>query len=166
MSAAPQPMVPTHGITEAMHLGEDDLPWVYAGDLGIKLLQVDLNQGLWVLRNRFPPGYVVQTHYHTGPVFALTLAGAWGYAEYPEYTNTAGSYLYEPAHSVHTLTVPTGNTEVTDVWFAIHGANVNIDGEGQVTGVTDARSILEAWRGLCAAAGLDGSKTIMVGEPD
>ena len=41
-----------------------------------------------------------------------------------------------------------------------------IDADGQVTSVTDARSILEAWRGLCAAAGVDGSKTIVVGEPD
>ena len=39
---APQPMVPMHGLTEALHLGEDDTPWVYAGDLGIKLLHVCL----------------------------------------------------------------------------------------------------------------------------
>ena len=162
---APQPMVPMHGLTEAMHLGDDDTPWVYAGELGIKLLHVDLNQGLWILRNRFPPGYVVQTHYHTGPVYALTLAGSWGYAEYPEYINTAGSYLYDPAHAVHTLTVPETNEGETDVWFAIHGANVNIDEDGQVTGVTDAQSILQAWNGLCAMNGLDGSKTIVVGAP-
>ena len=60
-------MVPMHGLTEALHLGDDDTPWVYAGDLGIKLLHVDLNQGLWVLRNRFPAGYRVQRHYHTVP---------------------------------------------------------------------------------------------------
>ena len=123
---APQPMVPMHGLTEALHLGEDDTPWVYAGDLGIKLLHVDLNQGLWILRNRFPAGYRVQRHYHTGPVYALTLAGSWGYEEYPEYLNRPGSYLYEPAHSVHTLVVPEDNDGETDVWFAIHGANVNV----------------------------------------
>ena len=120
---APQPMVPMHGLTEALHLGEDDTPWVYAGDLGIKLLHVDLNQGLWILRNRFPAGYRVQRHYHTGPVYALTLAGSWGYEEYPEYLNRPGSYLYEPAHSVHTLVVPEDNDGETDVWFAIHGAD-------------------------------------------
>lgn len=165
MSDAPMPMVPMHGITEAMHIGADDVPWVYAGDLGIKLLQVDLNQGLWVLMNRFPPGYVVQTHYHTGSVFAYTISGAWGYAEYPQYVNRAGSYLYEPAHSVHTLTVPDDNDEVTEVWFAIYGANVNIDEDGQVVGVTDAQSILQAYRALCAANGVDGSNVIVLGEP-
>ena len=164
-SPGPAPMVPLHGLTEAVHLGDDELPWVWAGDLGIKLLHVDLNQGLWVLRNSFPPGYEVQTHYHTGPVFALTLSGAWCYAEYPQYTNTAGSYLYEPAHSVHTLVVPASNSSPTDVWFAIHGANVNIDEHGTVTSVTDAQSILAAWRGLCAAAGEDPSGTLVIGEP-
>ncbi len=160
----PAPMVPLKGITDAVHLGDDEVPWVYAGDLGIKLLHVDLNQGLWVLRNRFPPGYTVQTHYHTGPVFALTLAGAWCYAEYPHYTNTPGSYLYEPAHSVHTLTVPESNDDMTDVWFAINGANINIDEFGQVVSVTDAQSILAAWRGMCAAAGLDSGGPLVVGE--
>ena len=129
-NTAPQPMVPMHGLTEALHLGEDDTPWVYAGDLGIKLLHVDLNQGIWILRNRFPAGYRVQRHYHTGPVYALTLAGSWGYEEYPEYLNRPGSYLYEPAHSVHTLVVPEDNEVDTDVWFAIHGANVNVDDDG------------------------------------
>ena len=159
------PMVPMHGITEAMHIGADDVPWVYAGDLGIKLLQVDLTQGLWVLMNRFPPGYVVSTHYHTGAVHAVTLSGAWGYAEYPEYVNRAGSYLFEPAHSVHTLTVLEDNDEVTEVWFAVQGANVNIDEDGQVTSVTDAQSILQAYRALCDAAGVDGSNVIVIGEP-
>jgi len=107
----------------------------------------------------------VQRHYHTGPVYALTLAGSWGYEEYPEYLNRPGSYLYEPAHSVHTLVVPEDNDGETDVWFAIHGANVNVDDDGQVTGVTDAQSILQAWNGLCAMNGVDGSKTVVVGAP-
>ncbi|MGB1652776.1 MAG: 2,4'-dihydroxyacetophenone dioxygenase family protein [Acidimicrobiales bacterium] len=165
MSNAPVPMVPMHGITEARHLGADEVPWVFAGDLGIKLLHVDLNQGLWVLVNRFPPGYKVQTHYHTGAVFAYTIAGAWGYVEYPHYENRAGSYLFEPAHSVHTLTVPATNDEITEVWFAIYGANVNIDGDGQVIAVTDAQSVLGTYRALCEAAGEDHSKVIVVGEP-
>ena len=37
-------------------------------------------------------------------------AGAWKYAEYPE-VNRAGSYLFEPAGSIHTLTVLEDNTE-------------------------------------------------------
>ena len=65
------------------------------------------------------------------------VAAAWKYLEYPE-VNRAGSYLFEPAGSIHTLTVPEDNTEVTDVWFAIYGANLNLDADGNVEMVIDA----------------------------
>ena len=128
---------------EALHIGEDDLPFVDLGDgTRIQLQQVDLTQGLWVLRTKFSPGYQVATHYHTGPVFAVTFTGSWHYREYPDVVNSKGSYLFEPAGSVHTLIVPDTNTEETDVWFAIYGPNINTDETGQVTGILDANSIL------------------------
>tara|TARA_R110002073_G_scaffold4917_10_gene31070 strand:- start:2697 stop:3359 length:663 start_codon:yes stop_codon:yes gene_type:complete len=152
-------MVPPHGLTEAIHIGETDLPFVDAGDgTLLQLLQVDLNQGLWVLRTRFPAGHRVSKHYHTGPVFAVTFSGSWCYEEYPEYKNTAGSYLYEPAHSLHTLVV---GDKGADIWFSIYGANVNVDTANNVTGVTDAQSILAAYQGLCAAQGLNCEKLII-----
>ena len=44
-------------ITEAptaLHRGEADLPFVDLGDTGLlQLLQVDLANGVWVVRNRF-----------------------------------------------------------------------------------------------------------------
>lgn len=61
----------------AMHRGPDELPFVDIGDGSrIQLLQVDIDTGLWVIRTRFSPGYEVQTHKHTGEVFAFTLSGA------------------------------------------------------------------------------------------
>ena len=95
----------------------------------------------------------MQTHKHTGPVFAYTETGAWRYLE-SDFVNTAGSYLYEPAGSVHTLVVPDDNTEPTDVFFAIHGANLNLDADGNVESVYDAGSILQAYLLLCEAQGL------------
>ncbi len=55
--------------------------------------------------------------------------------------------------SVHTLHVPASNTEVTDVWFVIHGANLNLDEAGNVESVLDAGAALEIYRAQCAAAG-------------
>ncbi len=157
--------VPMQALTHAIHIGESDLPHVEIGDGStIQLLQVDLNVGLWVVRTRFNPGYQVTKHYHTGSVFAVTLAGSWFYKEYPEYVNTAGSYLYEPAHSVHTLCVSEDNDGPTDVWFAIYGANVNMDDHGNVVGITDAQSVLAAYRALCDEQGLDHSNVIVNGE--
>jgi 2,4'-dihydroxyacetophenone dioxygenase len=141
-------------IPTAVHRGDDELPWVDIGDGSLlKVLHIKEREGLWVIRNRFAPGYRVQTHKHTGPVFAYTESGAWRYLE-SDFVNTAGSYLYEPAGSVHTLVVPETNTEPTDVFFAINGANLNLDAEGNVESVYDAGSILQAYLFLCEAQGL------------
>ncbi len=134
-----------------VHRGEDELPFIDIGEGGtLQLLQVDLATGVWVIRNKFQPGYLVQTHKHTGTVHAFTQSGSWHYAETPDQVSTAGSFLYEPAGSVHTLTVPAENTEVTDVWFVIHGANLNLDPEGNVEMVIDAHTILPFYRAVCA----------------
>ena len=85
---------------------------------------------------------------------AYTVAGAWHYAE-SEYINRAGSFLYEPAGSIHTLLVPDDNDEVTDVWFQIYGANLNLDEDGEVESITDAGSVLEWYLGECSAIGWD-----------
>ena len=76
----------------------EDLPWVDLGDGSIlQLLQVDIDQGLWVIRTKFKPGMTVQTHKHTGAVYAFTMSGSWKYLEYPDDVNLPGSYLFEPA---------------------------------------------------------------------
>ena len=145
----------------ALHLGEDELPWVSTpGGTELKVLQVQESTGLWVVRNRFEPGVVVQTHRHTGSVFGYTISGAWTYAE-SDFMNVAGSYLFEPAGSVHTLTVPESNTEPTDVLFVIYGANLNVDADGNVESVTDGATVLAAYRALCAAQGHDEPNVIL-----
>ena len=71
-----------------------------------------------------------------------------------DFVNRAGSFLYEPAGSVHTLIVPDDNTEPTDVFFAIWGANLNLDADGNVESVTDAKSMLDGYYALCEMQGL------------
>ena len=137
----------------ALHRAETDLPFVtFFEGLDFQLLQASVENGLWVVRTRFQPNVTIATHRHTGEVFAVTFSGSWRYLEYPE-VNTAGSYLFEPAGSVHTLHVPATNTEVTDVWFAIRGANLNLDEQGNVASVWDATFMIETYLDLCAKAG-------------
>ncbi|HZJ27383.1 MAG TPA: 2,4'-dihydroxyacetophenone dioxygenase family protein [Acidimicrobiia bacterium] len=144
----------TLDIPRALHRGEDELPFVPLGDGShLQLLQVDIEAGLWVIRTRFEPGITIPRHKHTGEVFAFTIAGSWKYLEYPE-VNTAGSYLYEPAGSVHTLTVADGQDHQTDVWFAIYGANLNLDADDNVESVIDAGLIRDFYVGMCEAEGL------------
>lgn len=159
-----RPIVPTHSDQETLHVGADELPWMEAGDgSALQLLHVDLAQGLWISKSRIPAGYRVPTHYHTGLVFAVTLQGRWYYAETPDAVNAPGSYLFEPAGSRHTLCTPEDQDGDTIAWFAIYGANINLDAENKITSVIDARAALELYRGYCDALGLDTSKLIVTG---
>ena len=149
-------------IPEALLVNGDDLPFitldsslpfVTEGSLELQLLQVNIEAGLWVVRTRFAPGSTIQTHKHTGEIFAFTSSGSWFYKEYPDDINLSGAYLYEPAGSVHTLHVPASNQEDTEICFVMNGANLNLDVEGNVESVLDAGVILEVYQNLCEAQG-------------
>ena len=143
-------MTTTETVPQAAHLGADDLPFVgIGGGNKLKVIQVKAEEGLWIVENIFQEGYEVQTHRHTGPVYAYTTAGAWKYKEYA-YVNRAGSFLYEPAGSVHTLQCVEDDTRV---WFQMYGANLNLDGAGNVESVFDGPGTLEAYFALCEAEG-------------
>ena len=157
--------VPSVGVSDTLHIGAEDLPWVDVGDGSeVQLLHADLAQGLWITRTRFAPGTTLPRHYHTGMVYAVTLSGKWWYLETPEQVNSEGSYLFEPAMSVHTLTVDASTTESTEVWFAIYGVNVNLDDDGQVISILDAATVLDVYRQGCTAQGLSYDSMIVVGE--
>ena len=148
------------GAPSSHHRGADDLPFVPLIDgVTFQLLSVDLESGYWVVRTRLEPGVAIQRHKHTGEVHAFTTAGAWKYLEYPE-VNTAGSYLFEPAGSVHTLQALPENEGITEAWFAIRGANLNLDEEGNVESVLDAPTILALYLAQCEEAGLPRPEVI------
>lgn len=65
----------------------------------------------------------------------------------------AGSYIHEPAGSIHSLVVPSDNTETTEVFFVIHGANLDLDADDNIVGITDATSIWLAYHTLCDMQG-------------
>ena len=136
---------------EAIHLGADELPFVEIGNGNkLKVIMVDEGQGLWVVENVFQKGFDVQTHKHTGPVYGYTVSGAWKYKEY-DYVNRAGSFLFEPAGSVHTLECIEDDTQV---WFQMYGSNLNLDDDGNIASVSDGAGTLAAYYALCEAQGL------------
>lgn len=144
-------MTMTTNAPEAIHIGDGDIPWVeIGGGNKLRVLQVRPTEGLWIVENIFQTGFAVQKHRHTGPVWGYTTSGAWKYAEY-DYVNTSGSFLYEPAGSVHTLTCVENDTQV---WFHMYGANLNLDDEGNVESVTDGASTLAGYYALCEMQGL------------
>ncbi len=141
----------TVDVPTAVHIGAEELPFVDIGDGSkLKVIQVKEAEGLWIVENVFQAGYEVQRHKHTGPVYAYTTSGAWKYKEY-DYVNRAGSFLYEPAGSVHTLQVL---EDETHVWFQVYGANLNLDADGNVESVVDGALTLAAYYMLCEAEGV------------
>lgn len=151
-------MSPTSSIPVSLHRGAEELPFVeIGGGNKLKVIQVDVAEGLWIVENIFQANYVVQTHRHTGSVFAYTTSGAWKYAEYPE-VNRAGSFLFEPAGSVHTLTVLEDDTHV---WFQMHGANLNLDADGNIESIFDGPVALEAYYALAEAEGFERPNVIV-----
>jgi 2,4'-dihydroxyacetophenone dioxygenase len=136
------------------HASDDELPWVDAGaGIELKLLRVSLPTGVWVVRNRFAPGVELPVHKHTGQVEGFTLAGRWHYREYDFYSTT-GSYIHEPAGSIHTLHVPEDNAGPTEVLFIIEGALINLGPTGEVESVVDGELTLLGYEALCEANGL------------
>lgn len=144
-------MTATEAAPEAIHIGRDDLPFVDIGNGNkLKVLMVDEGQGLWIVENIFQSGFDVQTHKHTGPVYGYTVSGAWKYKEY-DYVNRAGSFLFEPAGSVHTLQCIEDDTQV---WFQMYGSNLNLDEDGNIASISDGAGTLAAYHMLCEAQGL------------
>jgi 2,4'-dihydroxyacetophenone dioxygenase len=148
----------TGNVPTAVHVGADELPWVdIGGGSKLKVIQVKESEGLWIVENIFQAGYEVQKHRHTGPVYAYTTSGAWRYKEYDD-VNRAGSFLYEPANSVHTLQCVEDDTHV---WFQVYGANLNLDADGNVESVLDGAGTLAAYYALCEAEGLPRPKVLV-----
>jgi hypothetical protein len=70
----------------------------------------------------------------------------------------AGSFLYEPAGSIHTLQCLEDDTRV---WFHMYGANVNLDADGKVESIADGLITLEFYLAACEAQGL-GRPNVLV----
>ena len=119
-------------IPTAIHRGDDELPWVDIGEGSLlKVLQIKEREGLWVIRNRFMPGYQVQTHKHTGPVYAFTTTGAWRYKE-SGWVARGGDTLYEVAGSSHTPE----SFEDTEIFFVMVGELLFLDQDNKNTVAT------------------------------
>jgi 2,4'-dihydroxyacetophenone dioxygenase len=137
-----------------------------APGIHIQVLRLDLEHNEWVVLVTFAPGTSLPLHYHTGPAEVYTLKGRWLYKEYSDQPQIAGSYLYEPGGSVHTLDVPADNSEDTVLLVRVCGANINFDHDGQFHSILDALTIRHLAETLSAAQKLPAPHYIEHGEAD
>ncbi|RXV64414.1 2,4'-dihydroxyacetophenone dioxygenase [Burkholderia stabilis] len=115
---------------------------------------LDAQNGIWGLRVKFAPGVVLPNHFHTGCVHLYTMSGSWHYAQHPDQPQTAGCYLYEPGGSVHQFMTPASNTEPTDTFMVVFGANINFDQDGNFLNIMDAGWIEETVHKAAQAQGI------------
>jgi 2,4'-dihydroxyacetophenone dioxygenase len=127
-------------------------------------LRFDVERNEWVALATFAPGAGVPLHYHTGAAEVYTLQGRWLYKEHPSQPQTAGSYLYEPGGSVHTLYAPADHTEDTIILVRVAGTNVNFDEHGAFHSLMDAVSLRYLTDTLTAERGLKPIRYIEGGE--
>lgn len=144
--------------SELLTVNANDIPLLrdaLGPGVNAKVLRLDIENGEWVVLATFAPGARLPLHYHTGAVNAWTISGCWNYVEHADQPQTAGSYLYEPCGSVHTLEVPESNTEDTVVLYVVSGSNVNFTEDGQFHSILDATLISHLAATLPAAQNLD-----------
>ena len=136
------------------HVGDDDAPWADTGagvDLKVVRLRPDPGhlghpQPLPARRPApDPPPHRAGRRVHPGRAAGTTSSTTS--------TRPPGSYIFEPANSVHTLDVPEDNAEDTDVLFVIEGALLHLDPDGKVESTTDGPGILEVYYALLEAQG-------------
>ena len=140
---------------EAFHTATDELAFAddWAGTPGIrlKLLMADIEGARFAVRIRFAPGILLPPHKHTGEVHAFTLAGEWSYLEHANNPpSRAGSYLFEPPGSTHTLKVAEHNTGDTDVVFIVYGAMIHLGLQGECSRSATRRATCATGRRRCA----------------
>jgi 2,4'-dihydroxyacetophenone dioxygenase len=112
-------------------------------------LYLDRDQGVWVLYARFEPGTRLPRHYHSGNVHFYTTKGSWAYVEHAEDVQTAGSYLFEPAGSIHTFE----SKEGTEGLMLVEGANVNLNDDDSLMFIMDAGWIEDTIKQVAKATG-------------
>lgn len=152
----------------AFSTATDDLPFAddWGGTPGVrlKLLMADIEGARLAVRIRFAPGILLPPHKHTGEVHAFTLAGEWSYVEHADIPpNRAGSYLYEPPGSTHTLKVADDIDEETDVVFVVYGAMIHLGPNGEVLAIGDAESHLRDWPAALRAQGKQPPEVLPIG---
>jgi 2,4'-dihydroxyacetophenone dioxygenase len=133
----------------------EDLSWALLWEgIEMKVLRRGDGTGVYTLLNRFAPGVELPKHRHVGAVHGYTIEGRWGYREY-DWIACAGSYVFEPSGSTHTLYVPESADGPAVVVFVIEQALVLLDEHGNEFMTQDSATIDAMYRDCLAARGIE-----------
>lgn len=133
------------------HADTRDYPWVTMAD-GVenRLLQARIDENILVLMVRAHPGASSVLHRHLGPVFGLTLKGAWGHRP-EQFPFLPGHYICEPVNEVHRFHNGPG---VSEIFFVYHGDVEVLDESGtEVLARGNAATSLQHYLQQCEEQG-------------
>lgn len=131
----------------------DSRLWIQlTADVRQRPLMFDCTNGAWSNLLSIRPGGRLECHYHTGPVHAFTLRGAWRYLEH-DWIAAEGAFVYEPPGEIHTLEADAKSGMTT--FFVTRGALIYTDGAGRQIGYEDVFTRLARFRRHLAENSLD-----------
>lgn len=153
-----------HDQTNLLSINIHDSIWIEDGLPGADVIPLYLDQenALWVLYVKLKPDTQVVTHFHSGMVHLFTTKGSWYYLEHAEERNIqkAGSYLFEPGGSYHTLR----SDEGCEFFNLVMGSNINFDADGQFVNILDAGWIRDRITEICKEKNIEEPRYIKAGE--
>ena len=124
------------------------MPWVpQAEGVWFRPLRISPGLGTWTNLLRVTRKGTISLHRHPAPVEAWVIKGQWRYLEH-DWTAAAGSYVYEPAGDVHTLTT-LGDEEMITL-FSMHGPIEYIGPDGEISCAETAETKLRRYLDFCA----------------
>jgi quercetin dioxygenase-like cupin family protein len=131
----------------------DERRWVPIREgVWFRPLLFDVGSGGWSSVLRIAPGKQLACHYHTQPVYGITLEGSWRYLEHDWIANE-GTFIFEPPGEMHTLVAHEMSGMMT--FFVTRGSLIYTDAAGRQSGYEDVFTRLALARTHWAAQGLD-----------
>jgi 2,4'-dihydroxyacetophenone dioxygenase len=150
MKSGTMPTIPT-----ALPIETESFPWAtFFPGIEVKLLRASEATASYTLLARFAPGTILPKHRHFGEVQAFTLRGRWHYREY-DWVANAGSLVFEPPGSTHTLHVPEDATEPAVILFMVTGGMALLTDEDEVFMLEDVPTMRERYRATLLDAGIE-----------
>jgi quercetin dioxygenase-like cupin family protein len=137
-----------------------DQPWIPFDPLSehvlnervlIRYHRIDPVEGQIVAAVRLPSGLGSAPLYHTGPVIAHTIRGAWRYRE-ERWISRAGDTVYESAGSMHRA--ESIGDEETVVFLVVTGEFLFFDDEGSLIWQESWRTSMDRHAEYCRAKGV------------
>jgi 2,4'-dihydroxyacetophenone dioxygenase len=136
---------------ETNYMRGDSLPWIPFSPLTEQVLlryfRIDPVRGEIMVSARFSPDSGLAPIYHTGPVIAHTMRGAWRYRGH-DWVSRAGDTVYEAAGSMHTA--ESVGDEEGEVLLVVTGELLFFDEDGSLVWQESWKTSIERYAEYCA----------------